>query len=83
MGKYRPEKTPHLDTFHVVPCCIFETELPVPYLKWCTFSFCISSLFLDIFLYDTSLLKIYSAIFSDGITQVTLNETTRITLRMN
>lgn len=77
------KKTLHLDTFYVVPCCIFETELPVPYLNWCTFSCCISSLFLHIFLYDTSLLKIYTAIFSDGVTQLTLNETTRITLCMS
>ena len=81
MGKCGPEKTTHLDTFHAVSCCIFETETPAPDLKWCTFSFCNSSLLLDIFLYDTFLLK--RDIFSDGAAQLTLNETTQITLFMN
>ena len=83
MGKWVPEKTSHLDTFHAVSCCIYETKIPAPDLKWYTFSFCISSLLLDIFLYDTFLLKRDNAIFSDGAAQLTVNKTTQITLCIN
>ena len=70
MGKCGPEKTPHLNTFHSVPCCIFETKTPTPDLKWCTLSICISSLLLEIFLYDTVLSKRDTATFSDGAAQL-------------
>ena len=70
MGKCGPEKTPHLDTFHAVPCCILETKTPAPDLKRCTLSICISSLLLEIFLYDTVFSKRDTATFSDGAAQL-------------